>query len=148
MLVLKYFRKWDKNYFSLTWKLVTLITLDSEFRKIWKNHSLVDLDEINIFRSSAIFVWLHLDDETSKILILKISNLILMISPWSDQMFQSFLKHSMHLNEIYNFACNDVSARIFFDDDNDETLFLEMKHCKNWNQYLEVEWIIEIIIIR
>jgi hypothetical protein len=29
-----------------------------------------------------------------------------------------------------------------------ETLFLEMKHCKNSNQYLEVEWIIEIMIIR
>ena len=148
MLVLKYFRKWDKNYLSLTWKLVCVITLDSGFIKIWKNYRFVDLDEINIFRSSAIFVWLHLDDETSKILTLKISNLILMISPWSDQMFQSFLKHSMHLNEIYNFASNDVSARIFFDDDNDETLFLEMKHCKNWNQYLEVEWIIEIMIIR
>jgi len=148
MIVQKYFRKWDKNYLSLTWKLVCVITLDSGFIKIWKNYRFVDLDEINIFCSSAIFVWLHLDDETSKILTLKISNLILMISPWSDQMFQSFLKHSMHLNEIYNFASNDVSARIFFDDDNDETLFLEMKHCKNWNQYLKVEWIIEIMIIR
>ena len=136
MLKLKYFRKWDKNYLSFTCKLVTDITLDSEFIKIWKNHCLVDLDEIYIFCSSAIFVWLHLDDETSKILTLKISNLILMISPWSDQMFQSFLKHSMHLNEIYNVASNDVSGRIFFNDDNDETLFLEMKHCKNWNQYL------------